>query len=94
MDLPEKFKAIRGYFNQCQQIVLWPKKHRKKQLVLDFLIEKFEYNRIYTEKEVNMILNQHHIFEDPALLRRSFFGYKMMDRTIDGRQYWRIKKQK
>ena len=90
MELAEKFKSIRGFFDEEQKIKQWPSKHKKKRLVIDYLLSKFEAGRTYTEPEVNEILNQHHSFEDPALLRRTFFGYKYMDRTLDGRSYWRI----
>ncbi len=89
MELAEKFKPIRGFFNEEQKITQWPSKHKKKRLVIDYLLAKFEKGRTYTEKEINEILNQHHTFGDPALLRRTFFEYKYMDRTVDGRSYWR-----
>jgi len=29
-------------------------------------------------------------FNDPATLRRLLFGTGLMDRTLDGREYWRV----
>jgi len=57
-------------------------------LVLEYLFEKFDAEKNYTEREVNEILNQHHTFGDPAMLRRELFEKKMLRRTLDGRTYW------
>jgi len=56
--------------------------------MLQYLAAKFEVGKKYTEKEVNDVLNEHHSFNDPATLRRLMFGQKLINRTIDGRQYW------
>ncbi|OWY22370.1 DUF2087 domain-containing protein [Sphingobacteriales bacterium UPWRP_1] len=93
METSEKYRPIQNYFNGEGKIVIWPSKrnHLPRQiLILEFLAEKFEPNRHYTEKEVNEILNQYHTFGDPALLRRELFGRKLLNRTIDGRAYWLV----
>jgi len=85
-----KYFALNGYFNEEGKLQNFPgKKQKKKQaLVLQFLAEKFAFEKKYTEKEVNEILNQNHTFNDPATLRRLMFGSNIFDRTIDGRSYW------
>jgi len=55
---------------------------------LAYLFEKFDSEKKYTEKEVNELLNQHHSFGDPAMLRRELFEKKMLRRTLDCRAYW------
>lgn len=67
----------------------WPAKDSRQTLVLEFLADKFEMGRIYTEKEVNQILNDHHTFGDPALLRRELYIKKFLDRELDGSKYWK-----
>jgi len=84
----EEYKPIVSYFNDALQVEQWPTKHSKKRLVLQYLITKFEANKKYSEREVNVLLNQHHTFGDPALLRRMMFGGKLLDRTLDCRAYW------
>ncbi|MEZ4886867.1 MAG: DUF2087 domain-containing protein [Chitinophagales bacterium] len=84
----EQYKPIVTFFNEDLQIEQWPTKHSKKQLVLQYLITKFEADKNYSEKEVNVLLNQHHTFGDPALLRRMMFSSKLLDRTQDCRAYW------
>lgn len=84
----EEYKSILGFVNKNLQIRQWPTKHSKKRLVLEYLATKFEAQKTYTEREVNVLLNQHHTFGDPALLRRMMFGAKLLGRTQDCRAYW------
>jgi len=85
-----KYIALNGYKNDEGKFRTFPGKRQKQKvaLMLEYLSEKFEQNKTYTEKEVNDILNQHHVFNDPASLRRLMFGQGILNRTIDGRQYW------
>jgi DNA-binding transcriptional ArsR family regulator len=55
-----------------------PSSRKKRFVLLKWLVEKFECDRNYSEKEVNTLLKQHH--EDCATLRREFIGYQMMSR--------------
>ena len=84
-------KDISRFLNEQGQVFVWPKKHADKQLVLDYLIEKFETENIYTEKDVNDILNQWHTFQDWPLLRRSLVDLGLLTRDIEGYEYRRAK---
>lgn len=74
------------------RVVDWPaRRHQDKQMAVRFyLASKFEYERHYTEAEVNALLNQWATFEDWALLRRELVMYHLLDRAKDGSAYWRI----
>ena len=87
-----KYLSIKSYQNEEGKFVQFPgKKQKKKQLLmLEFLAEKFEADKNYTELEVNEILNSFHTFNDPASLRRFMFGAKLLNRTLDGKQYWKV----
>lgn len=65
-----------------------PVKRKKKIYVLAYLAEKFEPGRIYTEREVNALLNQWHLFHDPATLRRELYDNHFLNRTQNGGSYW------
>lgn len=65
-----------------------PAKQRKKQLVLSYLAEKFEVEKLYSEREVNALLKEWHTFEDPATLRRELYDRRFLNRTPDGSAYW------
>lgn len=86
----EEYKVLNGYIDDEGKFEKMPGKKQKKKvaLMLQFLAEKFEAGREYSEMEINEILNQHHSFNDPATLRRLMLGDKLFKRTIDGRKYW------
>ena len=60
-----------------------------KDLVLDYLAARFETDKQYTEKEVNTILQQWHLWNDPAFLRRELVDARRLSRTKNGARYWR-----
>ena len=76
--------------NEVDKIVRWPKKPSDKKKVIQFLSTKFEYERKYTEKDINTIIDKFHLFEDIALLRRELVSKKKLERTDDGSEYWKV----
>jgi len=61
----------------------------KLQIILNYLINFFEFDKNYTEKEVNTIIKRFN--EDTAGLRRDLVDVKMLARESDGSKYWRVK---
>jgi len=55
-----------------------PVQRKKRRIVLEHLVDGFETNRDYTEKEVNLILAEYN--EDFCTLRREFICEKLMRR--------------
>ena len=84
-------KSIERFLDDEGRIKVWPSKKDMKIDVLKYLSCKFEYDRFYSEKEVNAIIDENHTFNDYFLLRRGMVDYKFLDRTKDGCKYWRIK---
>jgi hypothetical protein len=80
-------KDVSRFLNSEGQISVWPKKHADKQLILLYLIDKFSVERVYSEKEVNEVLNKWHTFQDWPLLRRALIDSGLMRRDIEGREY-------
>ncbi len=79
--------------DEAGKIVQIPVPNRTKIPVLAYLAGKFEKERIYSEKEVNGIINAWHTFGDYFILRRLLIDYKFLDRTPDGARYWVVKKE-
>jgi hypothetical protein len=82
---------LQRYLDEQGRVKVWPSKRNQgklQRLVLEYLATKFEVGAIYTEKEVNSLLNQYHLFGDPALLRRELFEGRLIDRKPDGSAYW------
>ena len=75
-------------FVDGDQIIDLPAGYKKRLVILKWLINFFEEDKKYTEKEVNEIIQQHHA--DSASIRRAFIGNGLMDREGGGGLYWRI----
>ena len=87
----ETENLLKGYRGENGKFNRLPGKKQKKKLdaMIQFLATKFEIGEKYSELEVNEILNKYHDFNDPATLRRLLFGMSLLNRTKDGRAYWR-----
>lgn len=80
--------SISNFIDSTGKIKNWPSKYSLKLEVLKYLASKFEYNRFYSEKEVNNIIESYHTFRDYFLLRRELIESKLLSRTRDGAKYW------
>ena len=70
-------KVLKSYINSDRLVEL-PASRKKRQVILKWLADKFEAEKAYTEKEVNVIIAQY--YEDYATVRREFIGYQLMKR--------------
>lgn len=82
-------EKIDRFIDNEGRIKLWPKKKEVKIEILKYLATKFKDDYVYSEKEVNDIIETWHTFEDYFLLRRSLIDYKLLCRKKDGSEYWR-----
>ena len=74
------------------RVLRWPSKRNRaslRPLVLEYLAQKFEQGKKYKEREVNAVLREWHVFDDPALLRRELVDRGYFARETDGSFYWR-----
>lgn len=82
----EKDKIIKTYFNEAGRVDQFPSKEKRKIIILQEVIKKFDRSRNYQEQEVNTILQT--IFDDHVTVRRYLIEYGFMDRSKDGQSYW------
>ncbi len=89
MELQEMTEALKGYIDAQGKFDRYPGKRQKikQNYMLQLLASHFTPGRVYTEMEVNQILNAYHSFNDPASLRRFMCGSGLLTRTLDGREY-------
>lgn len=85
-DAAYRQKVIDSFF-EYGKLRSIPVQRKKERVILEFLAEKFEFGRIYTEREVNLIIADFH--DDFCTLRRDMISEKLLDRNRDG--YWRVK---
>jgi Uncharacterized protein conserved in bacteria len=64
-----------------------PAQRKKERIVLEEIAQAFEYDRIYTEREVNIILAD--FYDDFCTIRRDMVGERLLNRNAGG--YWRVK---
>lgn len=98
----KRFKTVIGYliiFYQIMDLIqndivtFWPSLDQAglREELFTFLSSKFEFDKIYSELEVNAILKKHHSFSDHVLLRRELFERGFLGRNTDGTRYCRKK---
>ena len=68
------------------RLVSIPAQLKKRQIIYETIVEEFEPNRRYSEREVNQILVEFH--DDVASLRRGLISQKLMQRQKG--IYWRV----
>jgi hypothetical protein len=89
-DEPEDVRRVlKNYLNPDGTIKSIPLKGNRLLILLNFIVDVFEYDTDYTEKEVNTILRRFHI--DTAALSRYLVDHGLMARERDGSRYWRVK---
>lgn len=81
-----KNKVFKAFFEygKLKQI---PMSNKKRYIILRELVKDFEFDKKYTEDEVNAILVKYN--DDVAALRRYMVEEKLLDRTPG--IYWRVK---
>ena len=89
-DLDETSKKIlRDFLNPDGTIRQVPEQ-KKIGPILNYLIQNFEFDKTYTEREVNIIIKQFN--EDSAGLRRDLVDAGLLARESDGSKYWRVQR--
>ena len=63
-----------------------PTQRKKERIVLEVIAEAFDFDRVYSEREVNIIIAD--FFDDFCTLRRDMIAENLLGRK--DRLYWRI----
>ena len=84
----EREKVLAKYFKNGpdSEIDTLPSKEKKKLIILQHILNRFDKGKHYHEKEVNEILKTVHA--DFVSLRRHLIEYGFMERSDDGTAYW------
>lgn len=86
-------EPLTKYLDQEGKLKIYPSKKKYRIIALTYLSSKFEKGKIYSEKQVNEILDRWHVFNDRCLLRRELFDYRFLNRRSDCSEYWLEEKQ-
>ncbi|WP_261130236.1 DUF2087 domain-containing protein [Bacillus sp. Marseille-Q3570] len=84
----EREKVLSTYFKKGPDgpITHFPSKEKRKIIVLQHIIRKFDPERVYTEMEVNEVLKP--VIDDYVTVRRYLIEYGFLDRNKDCSEYW------
>ena len=85
-DAEYRKKVIDAFF-EYGKLKSIPSQRKKERIVLEVIADAFEYDRIYTEREVNIIIAD--FFDDFCTIRRDMIAENLLDR--DAGTYWRVK---
>jgi len=86
LDLDAYDRKVLRDFMDGDRLKSIPRQWKKREVILRYLAEQFEWDRRYTEKEVNEILSRTH--EDYASLRRYLVDSRRLAREHE--VYWRV----
>lgn len=88
VDTEEKYKKeVISNFFKYGRLTQIPTQRKKREIVLAQILEQFDFEREYLEKEVNEIILRYH--EDFCTIRREMIAFGMM--TRDHEIYKRVK---
>ena len=88
-----KVERVARLFDAAGRLTRWPGKDSQRQLCLWALWAGFPAGQVFTERQVNEMLNERHLVGDHALLRRDLYDRGLVDRNADGSAYRRIEQR-
>lgn len=80
---------LRPFLNEQGQLISIPAKNKKKLLAIWYLAERIPARQTFTEAEINDAIDDQTTFRDHATLRRELYNHHLLDRTNDGKTYWK-----
>lgn len=85
-DAAYRKRVIESFF-EYGKLKSIPAQRKKERIILEEIAKAFEPGRVYTEREVNIIIADFH--DDFCTIRRDMIGEKLMDR--ENGKYWLVK---
>ena len=80
-------KRVIDTFFEYGKLKAIPAQRKKERIILDEIVKAFAFDRIYSEREVNILLADY--YDDFCTLRRDMISEKLLARDAGG--YWRVK---
>ncbi len=77
-------------FLKDNKLKQWPSKSLDRQEATNFLASHVESGKKYSEKEITILLDNLHLFGDPAFLRRELCDRGLLRRDKYGKEYWKV----
>lgn len=84
-DAAYRRKVIDTFFHYGKLTTI-PTQRKKRRIVLEKIVESFESGKLYSEREVNLVIADYN--EDFCTIRRELIAEQLMNRDKTG--YWRM----
>jgi hypothetical protein len=85
MDAPAELRTLIGADGRIKRL---PVKLLRKEILAKWALERIEFNREYTEREINESFFE--VVDDFALIRRMLVEMNLLERDKYGRVYKRV----
>lgn len=85
-DAAYRQKVIDSFF-EYGKLKSIPVQRKKERVILELIADQFEYDRLYSEREVNLIIADFH--DDFCTIRRDMISEKLLAR--ENGKYWKVK---
>ncbi|MDK2126951.1 DUF2087 domain-containing protein [Parachitinimonas caeni] len=83
-------RKLLRHFDEHGRLHRWPSKFSEQGPCLWPIWARIPAHRTMTEREVNEYIKLGEVLGDHVLLRRELVNYKLLERTLDGREYRRL----
>ena len=80
---------LENYYDSNGLLKQWPSKKPLQKIILKRFKDYFEYNKDYTEKEINEIIKSKIAFNDIEMIRRELYNNLILNRLLNGSKYWK-----
>ena len=87
---PTVSEKLARYLDAEGRLKGWPARRSDQLDALRYLVARLPDGVEWTERELNELLKALHTFGDWALLRRDLYDARLIDRSPDGRRYWKV----
>jgi hypothetical protein len=84
---------VARYFDDEGRLLRWPSRRALQELCLWVLWSRLPARNVFTEREISDLLTRWHTFGDYALLRRALYDFRLVQRSMGGRDYKRIEQK-
>lgn len=88
----ESMSTLKSFLDGEGRLTALPAKRKMKLHAFVYVSDKILADKVYTEKEINALLNEWHTYGDPVTLRRELCDHKILQRDPYGREYRRAEK--
>ncbi len=89
----DKVAKLARYFDADGVMTSWPARTNHQSLAMWVMWSRLPPRQQFSEIQISELLDLWHGFGDRALLRRSMVDGKLVERTRDGRAYWRVERE-